>query len=111
MLERPERFFIPTANKKRVTATVTTRGPTKDFIKLKVGSETAIIPISSLYKMILVLANEDEQDAMVPTRQMVRRKFVKTIGLRIPKGLPEGELFYLEVPMEFDLPADAVPLE
>lgn len=110
MITTPERFNLPTMNGSKAKITIDPRGPLADVIALEVDGKKAIVPISALYKFMLTVVEPEKQEALVPVKTVRRRTFRKVVGLRIPKHLKPGEIYYVPVDMSFDLPDDAAPV-
>lgn len=106
MINTPERIQLPTIGGERVEIdcnwTDAARG---EFVKLRIEDKEAIVPVSSLARIVMWLAKEEEQDAMIPTKSVKIRQFSKVVTIRLKKDMRAGDK--LSIPVKFDVPLNA----
>jgi len=103
MLKTPEKIRMPTVSGGQAEVICNwSEGVKGEFLKLRVNDEEVIIPRSSLSKVAMWLATEEEQDAMIPTKSINVRTLKKVVTIQLQKRMEPGEM--LHIPVEFKIP-------
>lgn len=63
----------------------------KECVKVEINGSEAIIPIKDFYGFVFVIANEEQQERMLPVRQTTVRKITKLHKIQAQKNIKKGE--------------------
>lgn len=108
MISQPEKLRIPSIFGPKVEVTVNWTVHAKEkYVKLRVGNEESIVPREDFVRCLLMLAKDDEQDDMIPTKNVKIRHFEKHVVVRIPAKLTGGDLMAVTVPFDVPLSEEA----
>lgn len=78
----------------------------KECVRVKIGSEDAIIPLKDIYEFMLVAGTPDQQDNLLPIKQTLVKKIIKRHVVAVKKDMKKGEL--MNVRCETDVPVEIV---
>jgi len=98
MINTPQKAELPATLGDKVV--ITTNG--KDTLEVCVGKNCSVINRKDLYGLTFVLGDNETQDALMPARQTVVRKYVKQHRVKVKKDVKAGE--ELVVNCETDIP-------
>ena len=105
MIHGPEKFYLPTVSKDKVEMIVNWNKASNDceFVKMRInGKKEIVIPKCVLIRTAMFLGNEEEQEALIPTKNVTIRQYKKKMTIRLLKDMREGES--LTIPVSFDIP-------
>lgn len=106
MKKDPERYRIPVVTQGEMDVVTNWNNQIKgDYLKIRVNGEEVIVPRSSFSKVAMALANEIEQESMIPMKQVPITELRKTVTIKLNKDMKMGE--YLTIPVEFKIPRSA----
>lgn len=102
----PDKVMLPTTTNDRVEIISNWNSEIKgDFLKMRINNaQEIIIPRSSFSKVALLLASEEEQLAMIPTKSMRVRHLAKSVTIRLTRDMCKGTP--ITIPVSFDIPLD-----
>jgi len=76
----------------------------KECVRVKMGSEEAIIPLQEVYSFIMIAGTPEQQANLIPVKQTTVKKIIKRHVVQATKDIKKGELinFHCEtnVPIE-----------
>ena len=78
----------------------------KDTLRVKMGSEDAIIPIKELYALVFAVANQDQQADLVPVTQTEVVKYLKFHTVKAKTDIKKDQL--IKVRCEINVPTTVV---
>ena len=108
MIDSPEKITMPVASAGKCEVICNWRAGIKgDFLKLRVNDEEVVIPRSSFSKVAMWLASEEEQDQMIPIKQVSVRNLKKTVTIRLNRNMKMGEYLTVPVQIKVQLPDGA----
>lgn len=103
MMDTAERIRLPTTNGSKLEAMVNwNRYAQGKFIKLIFDGKEVIIPRQSFVQIALMVADDVEQEKLVPQEQFTIRHFKKDVTIKAQRTIQQGELIKFTVP--FDVP-------
>lgn len=74
------------------------------FIKISIDGQEAVIPQNAFIRFAMMIANEDEQEALIPTKQILVRSYQKNVTIRLRKDMRAGEA--ITIPVTIDVPRE-----
>lgn len=78
----------------------------KECVRVKMGSEEAIIPLSEIYSFILIAGTPEQQDSLIPIKQTLVKKIIKRHVVMAKKDIKKGEM--INVRCETNVPVEVV---
>jgi len=105
MIDTPEKMRLPTITTDDKVEVILNWNEDVDgeYIKLRVNDgEDMVIPRSSFCKVAMLIANEEEQMAMIPTKSVSVRHLSKIVTIKLTKDCRRGE--EIRIPVSFDIP-------
>lgn len=105
MMKEPERIMLPTIVGSQASIDLNWSHGSSEYVKLQVGRHSAVIPRAAVVRLAMMLAKEEEQDNLVPTKQVRMRHFSKKYTVRLKKDMAEGELLTIPVSFDVELPS------
>lgn len=103
MIDTPEKLKLPTLSGPPLEVlTAWTKGAGSKFLKLRIGDTEIVIPRESFVRAAMLLGDEEEQEALIPTTKTTMRYFGKLMTLRLTKDMKQGET--LQVPVRLQVP-------
>ena len=111
MIKTPERLFIPSVSGKKVEVDCNwCVGVNGDYLKIRLGDEETIVPRDAFSRVAMWLASQEEQEALIPTKQVPVRHLTKNVTIKLTKNLKRGER--ITIPVSFDIPlnGDSLPI-
>jgi hypothetical protein len=76
--------------------------PDKEEVKLSMGGKEGWISIKDLYALAFIIVGKDEQDSLMPIKQVEVTKYRKQLSVKAKKDMKKGE--FLTFNYEFDVP-------
>lgn len=105
MLTTPEKFRLPTTNACTASLVVNWNERARgEFVKLTVNGEEAIIPRAIFVRAALIIGSDDEQNDLIPVKQIRIRQYKKDVVLRLKRDMKQGE--FIKTTVSIDLPYD-----
>ena len=74
------------------------------FIRITIDGREALIPQSAFVRFAMLISNEDEQEALIPTKQVLVRSYQKNVTIRLKKDMRAGEM--ITIPVTIDVPRE-----
>ena len=78
----------------------------KECVRVKMGSEEAIIPLQDIYAFMLIAGTPEQQDNLLPVKQTLVNKIVKRHVVQAKKDIKKGEM--INVRCETNVPVEVV---
>lgn len=105
MIHGPEKFKIPVHGPHKVEFIVNWTKATQacEFVKMRIdGRDDILIPVSSFIRTAMFLANEEQQDALIPMTSVKVKQVRKQFNLKLTKDMKAGEELVFNA--AFDVP-------
>ncbi len=78
----------------------------KECVRVKMGSEEAIIPLQDIYSFMLIAGTPEQQDNLIPVKQTTVEKIIKRHVVMAKKDIKKGEM--INVRCETNVPVEIV---
>ena len=78
----------------------------KECVRVKMGSEEAIIPLQDIYSFMLIAGTPEQQDNLIPVKQTMINKIIKRHVVAAKKDIKKGELINFRC--ETNVPVEVV---
>lgn len=106
MIRDPQRIRVPVVTQGEMDVITNWNNQIKgNYLKIRVNGEEVIVPRSSFSKVAMVLANEEEQEAMIPVKSVPIHELKKIVTLKLTRDMKAGQM--LTVPVEMKVPRSA----
>lgn len=112
MIKGAESFSLPTVDSGSMQIVVNWNPLVEnaDFVKVIVNGEEVVIPRVAFVRAAMVVGTADEQENMIPVKQIQIRKFKKTVTIKLAKDFKQGETIQIPVSFEVPLNGDTLPI-
>ncbi len=78
----------------------------KECVRVTMGSEEAIMPLSDIYAFVMIAGTPEQQDNLMPVKQTLVNKIVKRHVVAAKKDIKKGELINFRC--ETNVPVEVV---
>jgi hypothetical protein len=105
MIKHPEKFRLPTSSRDRVELLVNWNEDvaTAQYVKMRINDEyDIIIPRTAFIRAAMFIGDAEEQEELIPTRQIPIRRVKKKVTVELLKDFKAGETITIEP--SFDVP-------
>lgn len=111
MKKEPLKLHVPTMTDDEVELSVNYSPYADDYVRLTVNGKDMTIPKWSFQRIAFIIANtEEEQEATLPVKKMMRRTFRKHVILKMNKPMAAGEYLKTAVDFTVELPEGSKPV-